>query len=522
VRRYLQRSPITRSMEVSVQLCDRAQTRGLLAGVLAVVCLLGGQPVLEAADQWIEVKSAHFTLTSNAGERRTRTLVWQLEQVRSATSMLWSWAKPDLNKPLAIVVVKDENGMRALAPQYWEDRRAIHPASVWVSGPDQHYLVLRSDVEIEQQGTINPYFSSYASYINLVLGQSFEGALPLWFEHGFAGVLANTIVRNDSVLVGPPVPWYLETLRDRPLLPLARILAMPANAPDVTEADRRTVFDAQTWALVHFLMFGEQGKRAEQMNVYSKLVTTGKEPVAAFAEAFGPMAPLEGAFRLYVERPLFSFQKFNIDASVEREKFPSRPITAAEAAAVRAMVLASMRRPVEARAAIAEAQKADAAAAASYVAQGLVFDQERKPDEAKAAFAKAAELGSTNPYAYYRLASLTWEQNASRELLQSIETHLTDAVRLNVRYADAYAWLGEIRVSLGNPEGLGLVRRAITLEPRESRHRLRAAFALLSLRKPAEARVEAQTALALADNDDERRRVTELLDRITRAEGAKQ
>ncbi|MEO7274368.1 MAG: hypothetical protein ABIX28_10350, partial [Vicinamibacterales bacterium] len=365
-------------------------TRGLVARILAIASVLGGQRAVQAADQWIEVKSAHFTVTSNAGERRTRTLVWQLEQVRSATSMIWAWAKPDLNKPLAIVVVKDENSMRALAPQYWEDRKAIRPASVWSSGPDQHYLVLRSDVEIEQQGTINPYFSSYASYLNLVLAQSFEGALPLWFEHGFAGVLANTIVQESSVLVGPPVPWYLETLRERPLLPIARLLATPGNSPDVTEADRRMVFDAQTWALVHFLMFGEQGKRTEQLNVYSKLVTGGREPIAAFTEAFGAMAPLESAFRLYVERPVFSFQKFKIDASVEREKFPSRPLPVAEAAAARALVLASMRRPVEARAAIAEAQKADAAAAGSYVAQGLLLDQERKPEEAKAAFAKAA------------------------------------------------------------------------------------------------------------------------------------
>ncbi len=70
-----------------------------------------------AADDWIEVKSAHFTVVSNAGERTTRRLVWQLEQVRSATSTLFAWAKADLVKPLRVVVVKDENSMRVWAPQ---------------------------------------------------------------------------------------------------------------------------------------------------------------------------------------------------------------------------------------------------------------------------------------------------------------------------------------------------------------------------------------------------------------------
>ena len=95
---------------------------------------------MSAADDWIEVKSAHFTIVSNASERTTRRLVWQFEQVRSATSAIFSWAKTDLNRPLHIILVKDENSMRALAPKYWEERRSVRPASVWVGGPDANYI----------------------------------------------------------------------------------------------------------------------------------------------------------------------------------------------------------------------------------------------------------------------------------------------------------------------------------------------------------------------------------------------
>ena len=49
----------------------------------------------------------------------------------------------------------------------------------------RHYLVLRTGVEVEQQGTINPYITAYASYIDLVLGQSLSPDLPLWFRRGF-------------------------------------------------------------------------------------------------------------------------------------------------------------------------------------------------------------------------------------------------------------------------------------------------------------------------------------------------
>ncbi len=87
--------------------------------------------------------------------------MWQFEQVRSATSALFSWAKTDLNRPLSIIILKDENSMRVLAPEYWEERRSVRPASVWVGGPDATYIALRGDAEVETRGTINPYMTAY-------------------------------------------------------------------------------------------------------------------------------------------------------------------------------------------------------------------------------------------------------------------------------------------------------------------------------------------------------------------------
>jgi TPR repeat protein len=485
--------------------------------LLAVALLAWLVVDVAAADEWIEVKSAHFTVVSNASERSTRKLVWQLEQVRSATAALWSWAKADLNKPLSVIVLKDQNSMRALAPQYWEDRRSVRPASVWVTAPDTNYLVLRTDVEAEQQGTINPYITAYASYIDLVIGQSLSPDLPLWFRRGFTGVISNTIVRDDHILFGAPIPWKLEILRGRAMLTLPKLLSVTRQSPEDKEADRREVFDAESWAFVHFLMFGDEGARASKLNAYGKLVSTGTDAARAFAESFGPVEALQGPFRAYFQRSIFSFRRINLDVSVERERFPIRPVPPAESASVRALFHAAMRRPVESRAAIAEAMKADPKAPGSYVAEGLLADQDNKVDDAKAAYRKASELGSTSAYAYYRLAQLTWQPNASREVFTEIEQALTKAVELNTRYAAAYAWLGETKAFLGTGESAGLIRRAIVIEPNDARHRLRLAGVLLRQGKPAEARVEAQAALTLADTDEERRDAERLVESATKA-----
>ena len=166
-----------------------------------------------AADQWIEVRSPHFVVVSNDSEGATRTVNWQLEQIRGAIGVLWPWAKLDLNKPLAVLAVKDEPSMKALAPEYWERRNAVHPATVWVGGVDQNYLAMRSDLEGRDDATTNPYLTSYFSYVSLILQQSMPRRLPVWLERGLAGVMSNTLVRQNQILVGAPIPWKLERLR---------------------------------------------------------------------------------------------------------------------------------------------------------------------------------------------------------------------------------------------------------------------------------------------------------------------
>jgi tetratricopeptide (TPR) repeat protein len=493
------------------------KTRTALVLVACVVVSWTVHP--HAADQWIEVKSPHFTVISNAGDRAARGLAWQLEQVRSAMQGLWAWARIDLNRPMSVIAVKDESSMRQLAPGYWEERGAMHPASVWVSGPDQHYLTIRTDVRAKDTETTNPHITAYFSYIGLIMGQSLDPDLPLWFSRGLTELLSNTLVRDDYVLVGAPITWQLERMREGRRFKLAELIAVTRRTADFNQAAMRERFDAQAWAFVHFLMFGEGGKRQEGLNRFAELVSQGREPQAAFTEALGPVDALVAPFASYIDRSIFTYAKVKLDVSVERERLPVRMLVPAESAAVRAGFHAAMRRHVEARALIGEAQKADAAFPESYAVEGLLLDFENKPDEARTAFAKAVELESKSAYVHYRLAGLMWRSAVDRETLTAIEKHLSKAIELNARFASAYSWLGDIRAELGAGDSMGVIGRAISLEPREATHRLRAAYALARQQKLDEAETQAKTALSLADTEQERQRAQELLERIAKAKG---
>jgi hypothetical protein len=111
---------------------------------------------------------------------------------------------------------------------------------------------------------------------------------------------------------------------------------------------------------------------------------------------------------------------------------------------------------------------------------------------------------------------MSWQPSPSAQTLDQLDAFLAKAVSNNTRYAAAYAWLGQIRAARGNEAGLAFIRRAIGLEPREGQHRLRAAQVLLVQGKPADARADAQAALALAEDDTDRAEAQALLERISK------
>jgi tetratricopeptide (TPR) repeat protein len=228
---------------------------------------------------------------------------------------------------------------------------------------------------------------------------------------GLAGVLSNTVVRDNFIRLGPPIPWHLQRLRSGSRLPLNALVAVTRSSPDYTQGDRLIAFDAQSWAFVHYLMFGQEGRLRRQLDQLLAMINQGTDPAVALKEVLGPVEALEGPLNSYVNTVLFPYANAPLDVSVKREAFNVRPLSASEAAATRAAFHVAMRRPLEARALISAARKADPSAAVSYVAEGLLLDGEGNNDEARKAYASAVERDSTNPHAYIRLASLEWPPN---------------------------------------------------------------------------------------------------------------
>lgn len=501
----------------------RNAARGIAAG-LGFVLALGTAPAAERP--WIEIRSPHFVVVSDAEEKPARRVTWQFEQIHSLVPRLWPWARVALSKPTLILAARDERSMKALLPKYWESKDSVHPSALLVSGRDRHYIAVRADLEPFRSGSrdeerVNPYRAAYWSYVMLVLRQSFEQELPLWFAFGLTEVFSNTIVRDDDVEVGRVIPWQLQRLREGEFLSFSRLRSVDRSSPYYAQADKNRIFDANAWAFVHYLMFADEGAHQAKLNRFSGLLQAGHPPDRAVAEAFPDLAAVEKGAELYAHSLAFNFVRLKIDLDVKQDGFTVRSLGAAEAAGRRAALHVATNRPAEARALVEAGSGADPASPVVLEAAGLLAELEERAADAKAAFAKAAAPPDASYYALYRHALDLQGPTKDPETLGKVEALLRRSIEGNNLFAFGYSALGQALRQLGKAdEALGLVRRAVKLEPAEAYHHVVLAYVLSTLQQAKEARAEAQKALALSSTPQEQANARTLLEYLGQVEAA--
>jgi hypothetical protein len=382
------------------------------AAVLIVAGGLAASPAAAAERPWVEVRSAHFVVVTDAGESQGRDLAFQFEQGRSVFNALWPWARQGTDREFVVLGTRDEDALRALAPAYFKAHGGTHPEGVYVSGADADYVALRLDVSRRSDVRVNPYKMAFSGYADNRIARQFQGRAPLWLREGLSELYGNTLILEKEVQVGRVIPWHLERLSGRidddtiapsdgldnrrqgrvatsALLPLPRLLTMRRDDPEIASDPARWHFAAQSWALVHYLMFGDGGKHRAKFNRLAGLLQSGASAEEATASALGDVSALTDGYRDYVTRPVYQFQKVPIDIEVGKEKWPARPLALAEGEVFRARFLAAMGDPAAARERIAAARQADPSFAGIAGAEAVVEGRVTRPVASATATAAA-------------------------------------------------------------------------------------------------------------------------------------
>ena len=226
-----------------------------------------------------------------------------------------------------------------------------------MSGREADFVALRGDVESPSSDVrINPYRRAFEGYAHNVLVRHFPTRMPLWYAEGLREVFGNTLVREKDVHVGRAMFWHLDTLTGgrgldslrapgeiratepltSVLLPLTRLIAVDRDDSEYTSESGRRLFAAQSWALVHYLMFGEGGIHRAKFNRIADLLREGRSGDEATATALGDVAALAAGYRAYVRERIFQYLRVDVDVRVAKERWEARVLPPVESDAIQA------------------------------------------------------------------------------------------------------------------------------------------------------------------------------------------
>ena len=289
----------------------------LILFVAGLFQLFGAAPAAalpRQGDLWIQLRSPHFTLFSNASERTARKVALNLEQLRSALSQL----NPDLELtspvPTWIYVFKDTSSFAPYRLLY--QGRPQSGEGYFISHPYGNHAAINADPRGNATSLI------YHEYMHDVLANNYPD-IPLWFNEGLAEYYSTFEVAGGEAKVGLPILLHVLWLHDNAMIPLAKLLEMDNSSRDYNEGNRRGVFYAESWALVHYLLAGSPERR-RQAAQFLRDVTHGVHGAEAFQRAFGDLGTLERDLRGSVRSGVFNHQSIPVaeEASIPLQITP--------------------------------------------------------------------------------------------------------------------------------------------------------------------------------------------------------
>ena len=487
-----------------------------VAGVLLVPFLLafgalaGAEP-RESDEAWVELRSPHFVVISNASELSARECAQQFERIRATYSMMLPNARVDPDKPILIAAVSGEAALKRLLPQYWADEGRVKPVGAFVDGVDKYFVIVRLDVDER-----DAYRAVYHEYFHLLVSLNLT-KVPLWLQEGLAEFWSNTDFVGPSVRMGRANVAHIERLRNTELLPLEELLQVVPSSAYYNESQRASVFYAQSWALVHYMMLGDRsGDSQKALRRYLALLDQGVDGLSAFRQVFGNLTVRQAELRDYVKRSQFPVYEMKAPAAVNEVELSVRALSKAEALALQGNFLALSGRLGDASLIIERAMQSDPSVALAHESMGLLELTYRRSRSAAKWFASAVAHGSKNYFAHYQLAKELAEKTPHDSAISNSEEHLRTAIRLNPDFAPAYAAMADVylRRAGGTEQALEFAHHAIRLAPQQAKYRLDLAYMLLMLERREEARIEAEKAFELARFSSEQRDATRLLEQL--------
>jgi len=257
--------------------------------LLLLLLVLGALPAV-GAEKWTRVQSRNFTLVGNATENEIREVAEGLEVFRTAFSRFFK-LKEGSSVATTVIVFRSDQAFKPFKPVY-----KGKPANIdgfFQPGEDMNFIVLAADMQTPRV--------IYHEYVHRLMSDNLD-SLPLWFQEGFAECFSTLEIegRDKKVRLGRAIGEHVELLNNRVFMPLEQLFSVQHGSSEYNEGEKQGLFYAESWALVHYMMFDSEQRRT-QFNNFLSAITAGSPAADAFRNAFGTeLSAFQKVFEAYI------------------------------------------------------------------------------------------------------------------------------------------------------------------------------------------------------------------------------
>ncbi len=268
----------------------RARSIPLCLALLASICCL---PALAASEPpWLEIHSTHFTVITDAGDKKGHEVALRFEQMRAVFATLLGKDRLNQPVPLTILALKNDKSYYQAAPlvhiQGQAEGQPTDAPGFFLPGEDQDFIVLNL---FEEQ----PWRAVAHDFAYMLLSCNYPPAEG-WFDEGLAEYFSSIRVDNRQVEIGGdpelrpsvtqdllgnqrdlhPAKSLTELLGAQVWISIPDLFAMKHDASTNNEGTRHTLYYAESWMVMHYLLHQQ---KLPETGTYFGLVLNQHVPV---------------------------------------------------------------------------------------------------------------------------------------------------------------------------------------------------------------------------------------------------
>ncbi len=414
----------------------------------------------EKIEPWVEVRTAHFVVASDGGEKEARHVADQFELLIRVFQATMPNARLNRGIPIQILAAKDGPSFARLFPEFPFDKKRPQPPGLFVDGPEMTFIGIRANASGP-----DPFYDIYRDYSHVVLKLSYRNSPP-WLELGYSDVYGSLVLGDREARMGRPDPDDMSTLFESPHLPIELIFHVDQDSPYYSPGDKSTMYSAESRALTYFLLTDPQIAGSKAMQQYVSQVEGGADSLAAARQAFGDLNQLQARFEAYIKATKMP-PSLIASAGAGDSTGPAKTLSAAASEARMGNFEAARGRREDAEDKLEAALQQDSSIEEAEQGLGFLSLEEKELDEAEKHFTRASELDPNDALNYYGQGMIAMTRGGFVGVPVGAVVAFEKVITLNPNFAPA--WFNLASIYALRPEtmqkALEDARRAASLDP---------------------------------------------------------